>query len=129
MSTSPNTAKGDDGRIYQPRKFTPLTRVRFARDRRRRLVAHLGGTVSPVQAILIGRLIDLEWESSRLSARRDRGEELSAHAARAFMAMQNHIRLISRELGLKAAPAKAPSLAEHFARRAAERGQPEETAA
>jgi hypothetical protein len=107
------TTERNDGRIYQPRKYTPLTRVRFARDRRRRLVAHLGGSVSPVQAILIGRLIDLEWESSRVSARRDRGEELSAHAARAFMAMQNHIRLIARELGIKAAATtQPPSLAD-----------------
>jgi hypothetical protein len=115
MSISPNATHGDNGRIYQPRKFTPLTKTRFARDRRRRLVAHLGGSISPVQAILVNRLIDLEWESARISSKRDRGEELSAHGARAFMAMQNHIRLLGRELGLKSPAPKAPTLAEYLA--------------
>ena len=106
------TATADASRLYTPRKYNATTKQRFARDRWRRLIAHLGGSATDVQKILLGRLIDLEWEAARLAARRDEGK-ISDHDYRVFMALQNHVRLLGRELGLKAEPKeRVPTLEE-----------------
>jgi hypothetical protein len=69
------------------------------------------------QRLLIRRLarnmLRLELIDERLTA----GKTLSAHDGRTFSALSNHVRLIARELGLRAeaAKAKAPGLADILA--------------
>jgi hypothetical protein len=90
------------------------------RDRRRRLVQHIGGRPTDVQAVIIDRIVAIEWSVNRLQARLDEEGELSPHSARALLAFHNHLRLLTRELGLRPTKARAPTLAEHLARRPAE---------
>jgi len=103
----------DDLRIYAPRRFNPVTKQRFKRDRRRRLIAHVGGKPSEIQKIRIECIIGLEWDITRLSAKMDAGE-LSEHATRQLLACHNHLRMQLAALG-PAAAAKALSLAEVLA--------------
>jgi hypothetical protein len=84
-----------------PRVFNPVTRQRFARDRWRGLVAHLGREPSYPEQIVISRVIALEWDLRRLDARLDAGDELSGHAARFRLAAENRLRLDLAALGLK----------------------------
>lgn len=101
-----------NGGLFTPRTFSRRTRQRFAVDRRRELVRHLGRDPSYPELIIISRIIAVEWELHRLDARIDAGEELSGHAMRARLAAENRLRLDLRELGLRPAAAQPPSLAE-----------------
>lgn len=112
------TTLADGSRLYTPRVFNSTTKQRFLRDRWRRLVAHVGGHPTDTQQILIGRLVELEWTVARLTARQDAGE-LTEHSARMHMAAHNHIRLLTRELGVQAPTRKQPSIHDIRARRQA----------
>lgn len=112
-----NLQKSASSRLYQPRIFTARTKQRFRLDRERRLIKHLGGTVSDIQRLLIERIVEIEWAILRLSARAD-AAPLSPHASRELLAFHNHLRLLTRELGLKPAAPRPPSLAEIMAREA-----------
>ena len=120
----------DACRLYTPRRFNATTRQRFYRSRKMELAKHCGGTPSRTQQILIARIVSNEWHLYRLDARLDAGE-LSDHAMRSRFAMENRLRLDLRDLGLKGADPKTPTLAEHLARKAAEKAasQPEGAAA
>jgi len=107
------TTKIDNSKLYRPREFNPLTKSRFFRDRRKRLLAHIGGQPDARQAVTIERIVAIEWTISRLQARLDAGE-LSQHAARELLAFHNHLRLLMSSLG-PAAAAKPPPLAEYLA--------------
>lgn len=69
--------------------------------------------------ILICRVVSNEWDLRRLDHRLDHGEELSGHAARLRLALENRLRLDLRELGLKPVASAAPSLSEYLAAKAA----------
>jgi hypothetical protein len=103
--------------LYRPRKFTAMTKQRFYRDRWKRLTAHVGGAPNERQKVVIESIVRVEWLIMRLSARLEDEGELPAHASRELLAFHNHLRLLSRELGLKPAAAKPPSLAEYIAAR------------
>jgi hypothetical protein len=109
------------GRLYRPQRFNSLTRQRFALDRMRQLTRHLGREPSYTERVLIDRCIANEWDLRRLDARLDAGEELSGHAARLRLALENRLRLDLRELGLQPATAKPTNpmddLRNHLARR------------
>lgn len=108
------TTETDENRLYRPRVFNSTTKQRFCRDRRRRLLAHLGGRASDVQLVLIDRIVAVEWSVCRLHSRLDDGE-LSQHGARELLAFHNHLRLLTRELGLKPARPAVPTLDDHLA--------------
>jgi len=87
----------------------------------RRLEKHLGGTPNDMQRLLIERIVEVEWSILRLSARADKAP-LSPHAAREMLAFHNHLRLLTRELGLAPKAARRQTVEEAMA--AAARSQP-----
>jgi len=113
------TTTKDANRLYRPRVFNATTKARFLRDRRRRLVRHLGGRPSDIQAVIVDRIAAIEWSVCRLHARLDDGE-LSQHGARELLAFHNHLRLLTRELGMKPVAPRQPTLAEYLAAKASE---------
>jgi hypothetical protein len=104
---------------YRPRGFNKRSRQRFERDRTAQLARHLGREPTYPERILISRIVAVEWDLRRLDHRLDVGEELSGHAMRARLAAENRLRLDLRELGLKGAAERGPSLAELFPDRTA----------
>jgi len=124
VSISANAQSIAKSRIYEPRVFTRRTRARFATDRTKELTRHLGRAPSYVELVLIGRVVANEWDLRRLDHRLDAGEELSGHAARLRLALENRLRLDLRELGLKPVAPKPMDAVEYGklidARRAAE---------
>jgi hypothetical protein len=96
---------------------------RFLTQIERELVAQIGGSPSFTQKLLIRRLARGMLRLELLDEKQTAGKALSAHDGRSFSALSNQVRLIARELGLKAAPAeKTPDLsdilAEHALRKA-----------
>jgi hypothetical protein len=90
---------------------------RFLTQIERELTAQVGGAPSATQRLLIRRLARNMLRLELVDEKMTSGKELSAHDARTFSALSNQVRLISRELGLRAAAAKAkaPDLAEILA--------------
>src|SRR5689334_22431279 len=82
-----------NGGIFTPRTFHRRTRLRFASNRRRELIRHLGREPSYPERLIIERIAAVEWELRRLDAKVDMGEELSGHALRARLAAENRLRL------------------------------------
>ena len=83
---------------------------RFLSQIERELVAQVGKP-SFTQKLLIRRLSRAMLRLELLDEKQTAGEELSAHDGRTFSALSNQVRLLARELGLKAAPAeKLPDL-------------------
>jgi hypothetical protein len=93
---------------------------RFVRQCERELLDQLGASVTFTQNMLVRRLARGLLRLELLDEKSLAG--LTDHDARTFSALSNQVRLLSRELGLKAAPAeKLPDLhdivAEHGAAR------------
>ncbi len=109
------TPKPALSRPRAPRRFNRTTKQRFALDRWRQLVAHLGREPSYPEQIVIGRVIAIEWDLRRTDAKADAGEELSGHAMRARLAAENRLRLDLTALGLKPSAAQGPTLAAEMA--------------
>jgi hypothetical protein len=110
----------DTAVLFEPKKFNVRTWQRFRRNRTSELVRHVGGEASTAQSILIARIVRNEWDLRRLDVQMMTGE-LSAHAMRARLAMENRLRLDLRELGMRGASGKTPGqlLDEHTRRIAA----------
>jgi hypothetical protein len=84
---------------------------RFLTKIERELVAQLGGQPSFTQKLLIRRLSRAMLRLELLDEKQTAGKELTAHDGRSFSALSNQVRLLARELGLRAAPAeKLPDL-------------------
>lgn len=93
--------------------------ARYLRRIESELAEHLGGAerVSVAQRILIERLaVDL-LRLELLDGKAAVGK-LTEHDGRIAHALRNSVRLALRDLGLKGAAAKVPSLDEHLAARA-----------
>ncbi len=121
--TRPTAQPASLPRLREPRIFNKRSRQRFAQDRTRAMIAHLGREPSYPERIVISRVIAVEWELRRLDAKMDAGEELSGHAMRARLAAENRLRLDLQALGLQpiatpepAAPDLRRILAEQAAR-------------
>ena len=103
-----------DGRTRQAKLMAQI---------RRDLTAHLGGSPSATQRMVVDRLarvcLRLELFDEKLA-----GGTMTDHDARAYGALHNSFRLLLRELGMKAAPKPAPTLAEILARPAAQATAP-----
>jgi len=114
------TTLSDECQVYTPRVFNSTTRARFTKDRREGLIRQLGGTATRAQLTLIQRIVRNEWDLLRLDQRMDQGD-LSSHAMRTRLAMENRLRLDIRDLcGLKGAKVKPPSIFAALADRARE---------
>jgi hypothetical protein len=101
-------------RLFAPRVFNSRTRQRFLLDRTTELIRHLGRDPSYAARVLIARAAANEWDLRKLDARLDSGGELSGHAARLRLALENRLRLDLRDLGVKPAAPPAPILADLF---------------
>ena len=78
------------------------------------------GAPSFTQKMLIRRLARAMLRLELIDEKMAAGGEVSAHDGRTFSALSNQVRLLARELGVKAAPAeKAPGLVDYLASRAA----------
>lgn len=111
--------RGAVGDLYDGRS----AEGRFVRDLEAQLIAHVGGTPSITQKLLIDRLIKIRLQLDALDAKLAGAKNWTPHDGRTHGGLMNAFRLTARELGLKATAAKPPTLAEHLARRAAEREQ------
>lgn len=103
---------GPHSRPQAMRKLDQRTReARHLRETVAALTAHIGGQPSAVQRMLIQRAAILSLKLAQLDAE----PALSEHDMRAYSAWSNHLRLTLRELGLRPAAARPPSLAEVLA--------------
>lgn len=132
METAPETPPAKRRRkrrkhinpLFLPRRFTARAKERFARERARALLAHLGGEATISEQILASRAIRCEWDLLKLDNRLDADGELSEHALRVRAALENRLRLHLRDLGLKAPP-QSPDAAMAAIRRRAKRRKAE----
>ncbi len=102
-----------DGRTRQGRHLAKL---------RAEFTAHLGGTLSATQRVLIERAINLVLRVDLMDAKAHRDGGMTPHDARTYLAWCNSLRLIMRELGLdRTASPQAPgtALRDHIASKAA----------
>jgi hypothetical protein len=84
---------------------------RFIRHLEAELTAHVGGDPTIVQRLLIERLIKIRCQLDRLDEKLATGG-WTDHDSRTYGGLLNAYRLTARELGLKPAAAKVPSLEE-----------------
>lgn len=87
---------------------------RYLRNFEAMLAQHVGGKPSATQRVLIARAAKLALRLE-LFDERTMAVELGERSAREYLALSNHLRLCMRELGLKGAEPRAPSLAGAFA--------------
>jgi hypothetical protein len=95
---------------------------RFCRDLEAQLVAHIGGAPSVTQRMLIERAIKVQIQLDMLDTKLMSGD-WTPHDQRTHGALLNALRLTCRELGMKAAPKPAPTLADITARIVAEKAE------
>jgi hypothetical protein len=76
---------------------------RLARDLEAQLVAHVGGTPSITQRLLIERIVKIKLQLDAFDNKLASGD-WTAHDQRTFNALLNAHRLACRELGLSSAP-------------------------
>jgi hypothetical protein len=86
-------------------------RGRFVRQLELQLIEHLGGSPSVPQRLLIERVIKMKLQIDALEERLAEGS-WTPHDARTYGGLSNAFRLAVRELGVKPAKARAPSLDE-----------------
>jgi len=107
------------GATYRPRALGKIDRrqweARLLRDFKASLTAHLGGSPSFAQSTLIDRAAQLQLRLSIMD--RDFGEQgsISEGQSKVYLAWSNSLCRTLSLLGLKAAKAKGPSLAEYMA--------------
>lgn len=81
------------------------------------LTAHVGGRPSATQSVLIERAALLNLQIAMLDAKHAAGG-LSSHDQREYLAWTNALTRLMRQLGLKGAAERGPSLRDHLAQRA-----------
>jgi hypothetical protein len=88
---------------------------RFLRRCEAELAQQIGGALSFAQKLLIRRISRMMLRLEQFDERLDAGT-LTEFDSKVFSALNNHIRLSLRELGLKEPPPKPPNLAEYMAK-------------
>jgi hypothetical protein len=89
-------------------------------DARAELTAHVGGNPNSVQKVLIERAARLRLFIELMDARALEAGTMTEHDSRMYLAWVNALRLCLREIGVdEAKPAKAPSLGDYLASKAA----------
>ena len=91
---------------------------KFLRRIEAELTAQVGGSPSFGQKLLIRRISRATLRLEAFDAKLDAGSWTS-HDARTYGGLSNSLRLMLKELGLKAAAPKAPSLQDYIASKAA----------
>jgi hypothetical protein len=89
---------------------------RFTRKCEAELTAQIGGSPSFAQRILIRRVVRALWALEALDAKMASGS-WTDHDSRTHGGLGNQVRLSLRELGIKPAADKPPSLAQYLADR------------
>ena len=95
-------------------------RTREARIKRKvcaDLTAHLGGMPSATQRAIIERCAVLTMQLALLDAKHAAGD-MGERDTRQYLAWTNTLTKLLRHLGMKGAAERAPSLADHLAKRA-----------
>ena len=87
---------------------------RFIRDLEAQLIAHVGGSPTITQKLLIERAVKLRVQLDMLDTKLAMGS-WTPHDSRTYGGMLNAFRLVCRELGLQAAAVKPASLDEQIA--------------
>lgn len=87
---------------------------RFIRDLERQLIEHVGGAPSITQRLLIDRIIRIRVQLDALDEKLSAGN-WTPHDSRTHGALNNALRLTLREIGLRPAAARQPSLADVLA--------------
>jgi hypothetical protein len=106
-------------RPHRLAKFDGRTReAALLRETRARLIEHVGGSPSAVQAELIERAAQLTLKVAQLDAKLDAGA-MTDHDHRHYLAWSNALTRTLSKLGLKGAAERAPSLADLFPDRTA----------
>lgn len=94
--------------------------ARIMRAARDELTAHVGGKPSATQRALIERAATLTLRVAQLDAKAADAGAMSDHASKQYLAWSNSLTRTLRELGLKPAAEKPPSLADYLRQRGAE---------
>ena len=89
------------------------------RETRAALVAHVGGTPSATQNALIERAVQLTLRVAAMDRKFTETGTMTEHDTRTYLAWSNSLARALRDLGMKGAASKPPSLAEHLAARQA----------
>jgi hypothetical protein len=92
---------------------------RYVRDLEQHLITHVGGSPTITQRLLIERLICTTVQLHALDAKLAAGDGWTDHDGRTHGGLINRQRLLLRELGLKAAAERPPSLADYLAAKSA----------
>jgi hypothetical protein len=85
------------------------------------MAAHVGGNPSSAQRVLIDRAAWLRLHVLLLDEKVAGGKTMTGHDQRAYLAFSNSLVRAMREFGMQPTAPPAPTLAEHLARRAAEK--------
>ena len=91
---------------------------RIIRDTRAALSAHLGGNLSATQRAMVERAAHLSMQVAMLDAKCVAGT-MTHHDGREYLAWTNALTRLLRQLGMKGAADRPPSLADHLAKQAA----------
>ena len=92
--------------------------ARLLRETRDRLIAHVGGAPSEVQLQLIERISMLTLHVGVFDRRAIEAGGLSERDRREYLAYSNSLERALRQLGVKGAAEKTPTLQEYLAQRA-----------
>lgn len=93
--------------------------ARLLRQTREDLVAHLGGSPSAVQMVLIERACWLSLRLSLFDRKLAEGGDLSERDGREYLAWSNSLARLLKQLGLKGAAGRPRTLQDHLASRQA----------
>lgn len=89
--------------------------ARLVRETRAELVAHVGGKPSATQRALIERAVQLTLRVALMDRKFTEAGHTSERDSREYLAWSNSLARTLREIGLKPAAARPPSLAEILA--------------
>jgi hypothetical protein len=92
--------------------------ARLMRETRAALVAHVGGTPSATQAVLIDRCVQLTLRVAAMDRKFAESGSMTQHDSNFYLAWSNSLSRALRDLGMKATGRKALTLTEHIARQA-----------
>lgn len=125
-AANPTQKPGKVRRIGVYAKVTTLARLdgrtreaRLIRTARAELVRHVGGTPSATQRCIIDRCAVLAMQIAKLDEKHAAGSGLTPHDQREYLAWTNTYTRLLRQLGMKGAADRGPTLAEHLARQSA----------
>jgi hypothetical protein len=88
---------------------------RFLAACRAELAAHVGGTPSKAEAVIIDRVAWLRLHIALIDERVAGGKPMSGHDMRAYMAFSNSVVRAMQKLGLHGKEAAPPTLSEYLA--------------